>query len=321
MNLYEQQKQPHRATFFDLKRAAIVRESPKVRLRQAAIDGNLAAMKRLVKMVADIQNIDPENGYTTLMYATKHGHVELANWLLDMGHEDKMISMDGQGITVLMLAILYNNEEIFYSYVSRYPEVIHAISRDGCSALLVAAQTGNANLVGSLLSISADIDHTDNEGNSALHYAAAWGHPKVMELLISEGCHVDLQNQGHFTAADYAYSFAIKDHLRDLSNMAFGGDSATSLPSTFNKLYAHRPYPPSLPNANASIMSAGQLLTRTTSHGTTLDSPTPRASTSSSSIPFIPASIGDSGSSTTGSHYQYSGSSPSLHESFSAKNR
>ncbi|ORX44111.1 ankyrin [Hesseltinella vesiculosa] len=318
MNLYAKKSIP-KATFFDLKRAAIVRESPSVRLRLAAIQGNLAAVKRLAKMTPDIQNPDPENGYTTLMLATRYGHVELVNWLLDAGHEEEMISMDNQGVTVLMLAILYNHEEIFYSYISRYPEVIHAISRDGCSALLVAAQKGNANLVGSLLSISADIDHTDNEGNSALHYAAAWGHPKVMELLISQGCHVDLQNHSHFTAADYAYSLAIKDHLRELSNMSFDLDSTMSLPTT----HGHRQYPMSSTSSlglHPPYNTSGPMITRTTSHGTSgLDSPVPRASTSSSSIP-IPNLFAESLGST-GSHYMYSGSSPSLQDMSSVKTR
>jgi ankyrin repeat protein len=30
-----------------------------------------------------------------------------------------------------------------------------------------------------LLSISADVDHVDDDGNSALHHAAAWGHTHV----------------------------------------------------------------------------------------------------------------------------------------------
>ncbi|KAI9306043.1 hypothetical protein BJ944DRAFT_264182 [Cunninghamella echinulata] len=51
-----------KTSFFDLQRAAFVRESPSLRLRKAAIDGNIAAVKRLVKMVPNIQNVDPENG-------------------------------------------------------------------------------------------------------------------------------------------------------------------------------------------------------------------------------------------------------------------
>ncbi|KAI8380957.1 ankyrin repeat-containing domain protein [Radiomyces spectabilis] len=183
MNIAPRNRLAHR-TFFDLSRAATVRESAAVRLRQAAKDGNMAAVKRLITQVANIQNPDPDNGYTTLMYAAQHGHLELVEFLLEMGHEEEVISVDNEGITVLMIAAMHNHEEIFYNYVIRYPECIHAISKNGWTALLYAAENGNANLVNYLLSISADIDHVDNEGNSALHHASAWGHTTVMELLV-----------------------------------------------------------------------------------------------------------------------------------------
>ncbi|KAG0185797.1 hypothetical protein DFQ28_008758 [Apophysomyces sp. BC1034] len=108
------------------------------------------------------------------MYAARHGHVELVKLLLDMGHEE-VISVDSEGTTVLMIAAMYNQEEY-------------------------------------MLSISADIDNVDNEGNSALHHASAWGHTAVMDLLA--GCNVDLENKFHFTAADYAYSFGVQEHIR-----------------------------------------------------------------------------------------------------------
>jgi ankyrin repeat protein len=46
-----------------------------------------------------------------------------------------------------MLAAMYNYEEIFFLYVSKYQECIHAISKNSWTALLYAAQNGNANLV------------------------------------------------------------------------------------------------------------------------------------------------------------------------------
>ncbi|CAO3615803.1 unnamed protein product [Cunninghamella blakesleeana] len=243
------------------------------------------------------------------MYAAKNGHINLVNLLLDLGHEDEVISVDNEGITVLMIAIMYNQEEIFYSYVSKYPECIHAISKNGCSALLVAAQSGNANLVGSLLSISADIDHVDNNGNSALHYATAFGHPTVMELLISEGCNVDLENNDHFTAADFAYSFGIKELLKDLSERIYNTDSAASISSSYKQSFLNtRTYPSSIssnPPLNTTIISRGP------SHGT-VESPTPRASTSSSSVPFSTSAIPIMNSSNSvASHFYITGTSPS----------
>ncbi|KAM3589472.1 Target of rapamycin complex 2 subunit avo2 [Umbelopsis sp. WA50703] len=122
-----------------------------------------------------------------------------------MGHEDEIISLDKEDNTVLMLAAINNQEEIFYSYALEYPECIHAINKHGWSVLLFAAKNGNTNIV----EISADVDHVDDDGNSALHHAAAWGHTQVITLLVLGGCNIDLENKQHFTASDYAFSFAL----------------------------------------------------------------------------------------------------------------
>ncbi|KAG2226592.1 hypothetical protein INT45_005078 [Circinella minor] len=310
------QEKPH--SFFDFRRQVIVRESPSERLQKAAKDGNIPAVKRLLKKVSNIQNPDPETGYTTLMYATRYGHVELVDLLLDMGHEEEVISMDNEGMTVLMIAAIYNHQEIFYSYVTRYPECIHAINKDGWTALLYAARAGNAALVSYLLSISADIDHVDNDGNSALHHASAWGNCTVMELLVSQGCNVELENNLHFTAADYSYSFAVRDHLKDVANILFTDESSLSLASSYKSSIVttntlnSRPYPPPASSLlSHSAFSSSVAISRGPSFPGYTDSPTPRASTSSSSVAANGIPINNVPSSPRGSHFHPATGSPS----------
>lgn len=72
------------------------------------------------------------NHSTTLMYAARYGHVDLVELLLELGHEEEVISVvirsnswkifrviltilfkkDNEGITVLMLAAMYSFEEV-----------------------------------------------------------------------------------------------------------------------------------------------------------------------------------------------------------------
>ncbi|KAI9247734.1 ankyrin repeat-containing domain protein [Sporodiniella umbellata] len=277
MNTSEKTRRFH--SFFDLQRAAVIRDTPSVRLRKAAQEGNLAAVKRLVKKVTNIQNPDPETGNTTLMYAAMKGNVEMVEYLLAIGHEEEVISVDYEGITVLMLAAMYNHIEIFFLYVNQYKECIHAISKSGWTALLYAAQNGNTTLVGFLLSVPVDLDHTDNEGNSALHYAAAWEHFHVMDLLVSEGCNVDLQNNAQATAYDYAYSKAVQEHLKEIAQVHSNDDSSLSIASSQK------------PNAVAHLGTNAVSVSRTSSYPGQ-ESPVLRASTSSSSSlqPSIPSS-------------------------------
>ncbi|GAA5799933.1 ankyrin repeat-containing domain protein [Helicostylum pulchrum] len=282
-------------SFFDLQRAAIIRDTPALRLRKASKEGNIAAVKRLLRKVSNIQNPDPETGCTTLMYATQYGHVDLVELLLDLGHEEEVISVDIEGITVLMIAAMFNHEEIFFLYVSKYPECIHAISKNGWTALLYAAQNGNANLVSYLLSISADFDHIDNEGNSALHYASAWGHITVMDLLVSEGCNVDLENRTHSTPYDYAYSVSVQDHLKEISQIPFNDDSTLSVSSSQRQQsLINAPYSSSY-SSGIHLGLSSLSISRGQSYAGH-ESPVPRASTSSSSL-VIPS--GATSSTTT----------------------
>ncbi|EIE88039.1 hypothetical protein RO3G_12750 [Rhizopus delemar RA 99-880] len=283
MNAQPEKSRPFHS-FFDLQRAAVIRDTTAVRLRKAAQEGNLAAVKRLVKKVPNIQNPDPETGYTTLMYAAEKGHVEIVEYLLDIGHEEEVISVDNEGITVLMIAAMYNHIEIFFLYVKKYKECIHAISKNGWTALLYAAQNGNTTIVGFLLSVPVDLDHTDNEGNSALHYAAAWGHINVMDLLVSEGCNVDLQNNDHAAAYDYAYSKAVQEHLKEISQVHFNDDSSLSISSSQKQQsFTNVPYSSSYSSGHYLGQSSISI-SRGPSYPGGQDSPAPRASTSSSSL-------------------------------------
>ncbi|KAG1460928.1 hypothetical protein G6F46_007774 [Rhizopus delemar] len=246
MNAQPEKSRPFHS-FFDLQRAAVIRDTTAVRLRKAAQEGNLAAVKRLVKKVPNIQNPDPETGYTTLMYAAEKGHVEIVEYLLDIGHEEEVISVDNEGITVLMIAAMYNHIEF-------------------------------------LLSVPVDLDHTDNEGNSALHYAAAWGHINVMDLLVSEGCNVDLQNNDHAAAYDYAYSKAVQEHLKEISQVHFNDDSSLSISSSQKQQsFTNVPYSSSYSSGHYLGQSSISI-SRGPSYPGGQDSPAPRASTSSSSL-------------------------------------
>ncbi|CAM0135088.1 unnamed protein product [Umbelopsis sp. WA50703] len=213
-------------TFLNFPRTTAIRERPTIRLRKAIKDGNIFAVKRLLRKVNNIQNPDPDTGMTSLLLAAQHGHTELVNYLISMGHEDEIISLDKEDNTVLMLAAINNQEEIFYSYALEYPECIHAINKHGWSVLLFAAKNGNTNIV----EISADVDHVDDDGNSALHHAAAWGHTQVITLLVLGGCNIDLENKQHFTASDYAFSFAVRNHIKELANMHIDEIPAVTTP-------------------------------------------------------------------------------------------
>ncbi|OZJ02264.1 hypothetical protein BZG36_04694 [Bifiguratus adelaidae] len=192
------------------------KDPPSVRLRKATVDGNLFAVRRLIAKVDNVQNEDPENGWTTLMYAARYGHAELVRYLLDIQHEEHDLSMDYQGTSVLMVAAEYGHDEVFAIYAQYYPASIHAVNQEGKTVLLVAARKGNNDLINYLLDLGSDVDHTDDEGNTALHYASAWGNIQCMETLVYRGCNVSLKNHSGWTALDYAFSNQVASIFKEI---------------------------------------------------------------------------------------------------------
>lgn len=61
------------------------------------------------------------------------------------------------------------------------------------TALQLAAERGQADIIRLLISQGADLDHTEGYGGwTALHLAAHWGHTGVAKLLIDHGTMVDI---------------------------------------------------------------------------------------------------------------------------------
>ena len=79
-------------------------------------------------------------------------------------------------------------------------------SKDGCTALHVAAGDGHTAVVEKLLEKGAEVNVPDNKGRTPLHVAASNGHTAVVEKLLEKGAEVNrLDNKG-LTPRDLAAS-------------------------------------------------------------------------------------------------------------------
>ncbi|CAG8521018.1 4011_t:CDS:2 [Ambispora gerdemannii] len=192
----------------------------RARLRRAACDGNLLLIKRLM-LKTSIQNPDPDNGWTTLMYAARCGHAHVVEFLLNAGHEDHEISKDFENNTVLMIASQYNHLEIMKIYTNFFPDCIHIRNKKGQTALIFAAQRGYIDVMKWLFANGADINQTDYDGNTALHYAAAWNRFEAVTLLIERGIIFAGKNIAGWTALDYSYSVEIESHIQERARAQF----------------------------------------------------------------------------------------------------
>ncbi|CAG8538725.1 962_t:CDS:2 [Paraglomus occultum] len=246
-------------------------EDPRRRLRRAACEGNLQLVKRL-STKTNLQNHDSENGWTTLMYATRYGHTATVEYLLQNGHEDYEISRDFENNTTLIIAAQYDYLEIVKLFVSVFPDSVDMANKKGQTALILACKEGHIEIIKFLLGNGANINQTDHDGNTALHYAAAWDRFQVVKFLIESGIHYNVKNAAGWTALDYSFSRELETFLQECVHKYFEEAKITrkrNLRVTVDSVYGIENFPittrsatfprPSNEAADNGIKSAGSM--------------------------------------------------------------
>jgi ankyrin repeat protein len=106
-------------------------------------------------------------------------------------------------------------------YCTLFPFLLDWSNAGGKSALHVAAQAGNTGFINLLCDFGADLDLTDLQGNTPLHYASAWGHVETVKVLLERGCQFAGRNYEGFTASDFAYSHMVMGVLQSTARELF----------------------------------------------------------------------------------------------------
>ena len=82
----------------------------------------------------------------------------------------------------------------------------------GLTVLHVAADRGHAGIVYLLVKeFNADVNATDDDQQTPLHYASSVGHGEVVEILCSAGSKVDVRDGDGYTPEQVAFDHSVKD--------------------------------------------------------------------------------------------------------------
>jgi ankyrin repeat protein len=107
------------------------------RLRRAIVSNDLSLVKRIVHNNPTLlQNPDYEDkSNTSLHLAAKHGHYEIALYLIDAGHEDEGISRNSDWDTPLMLASEAKQVNVGEMLIAQFPRCVPWTNRKGMDAV------------------------------------------------------------------------------------------------------------------------------------------------------------------------------------------
>ena len=166
--------------------AALHRVPTGTALRDAATQGQVDQVWRLLGAGVDINAADPRDGAgrTALLAAASGGHEAVVGVLGDRGAE--LNQADKNGATPLMWAA-YNGHTTCVRLLLSLGAGHAPVDRYERTALHCAACEGHGQVVRVLASAGADLDKQSRRGVTAMMEAAQSGHSGTVRLLLSLG--------------------------------------------------------------------------------------------------------------------------------------
>lgn len=179
---------------------------------QAVQLDNADRVRSLLQRGFDPNTIEPERGDSGLILALREKAMRVFEVLVNARNVDLEIKTRN-GDTALMLAAYKANKPAVEALLAKGAEV----NQTGWTALHYAAASGNNDIVQLLLEHSAYIDAEAPNKTTPIMMAARSGHILTVKLLLEEGADATLKNDAGMTAIDFANKFNHKDIAEGLT--------------------------------------------------------------------------------------------------------
>ncbi len=158
---------------------AALHAQPKADIYNIARTGTLEQAKAAFSSDPKLYNAVSPEGFTPLILAAYRGNNEVAKFLIDHGADVNFKSNMG---TPLMAAVVKSNLEIT-QYLLEHKADPNLADQNGTTALIYAAMFRNYEIAKLLVSHKANTETKDGQGKSAVDYAIVADDDKLMEIL------------------------------------------------------------------------------------------------------------------------------------------
>ena len=124
--------------------------------------------------------------------------------------------VDKNGLTPVLWAASYGQLDSLKLLIQKGANVHYVNPENQSSALILAAAKGHSSVVKHLLTLSeTNINHVDEDGNSALMFAVYGDFKNCVKDLLDYGADITLVNSN----LDTAYQIAIKRGLKEVQSV------------------------------------------------------------------------------------------------------
>jgi ankyrin repeat protein len=169
-------------------------------------------VRSLLKRGVDPNTVDEERGDTGLIIAVREESTNVFNLLLQ-ARDMKLDARSRNGDTALMLAAYKGNMAAVRALLDKGAEA----NQTGWTALHYAAASGHNDIVQLLLDRYAYIDAESPNQTTPIMMAARGGHILTVKLLLDEGADATLKNGAGMTAIDFARAGGFNDIVEGLT--------------------------------------------------------------------------------------------------------
>ncbi|XP_029465688.1 ankyrin repeat domain-containing protein 22 isoform X2 [Rhinatrema bivittatum] len=165
---------------------------------QAAYQNNLNEVETLVEQDKNNLNIqDRFGGDTPLICACRKGHLRIITYFLD--READVNIRNKKERTCLHYAVRRRFTFLDYLLII----ILMPVMLIGYLIMLSKSKQ-NEKIIGMLLQAGVDVNATDYQGNTALHYACKMKNQEIISALLGAHANISIKNQDGETAIDIA---------------------------------------------------------------------------------------------------------------------